>query len=202
MVPRPRTRPRPPVVVAATSAATAELAAARGLPMLLGMHIGDDGKQEMIACYRAAAARHHRRPAGGHIAAVMAYVADTRAQAQRTLRRELPRWLGPGLAGYVRVDGHPGQARDPDGYAEMLCRIHPVGTAADCVAGHGHDRTSAPGSGTSSWMVEGAGDPAARAGEHRQAGCRGAARPEAAVQQSTSSGRWLRICARAVMNSL
>jgi alkanesulfonate monooxygenase SsuD/methylene tetrahydromethanopterin reductase-like flavin-dependent oxidoreductase (luciferase family) len=37
MVPRPLTRPHPPVVVAATSAATAELAAARGLPMLMGM---------------------------------------------------------------------------------------------------------------------------------------------------------------------
>jgi len=159
MVPRPRTRPRPPVVVAATSAATAELAAARGLPMLLGMHIGDDGKREMIACYQAAAARHHRRPAGGHIGAVVAYVADTRAQAQRTLRRELPRWLGPGLAGYVRVDGHPGQARDPAGYAETLCRIHPVGTAADCVQVMA---TTAERTGISHLilMVEGAGDPA------------------------------------------
>jgi alkanesulfonate monooxygenase SsuD/methylene tetrahydromethanopterin reductase-like flavin-dependent oxidoreductase (luciferase family) len=34
MVPRPRTRPHPPPAVACTSAATAELAAARGLPML------------------------------------------------------------------------------------------------------------------------------------------------------------------------
>ena len=36
VVPRPRTRPHPPVVVAATSAATADLAAARGLQVLLG----------------------------------------------------------------------------------------------------------------------------------------------------------------------
>ena len=54
MVPRPRTRPHPPVVVAATSPATAELAAARGCR----------------SC--------------------------------------------------------------PDAYAEWLCRVHPVGTAADC----------------------------------------------------------------------
>jgi alkanesulfonate monooxygenase SsuD/methylene tetrahydromethanopterin reductase-like flavin-dependent oxidoreductase (luciferase family) len=36
VVPRPRTRPHPPVVVAATTPATAEFAAARGLPVLLG----------------------------------------------------------------------------------------------------------------------------------------------------------------------
>ncbi len=159
VVPRPRTCPHPPVVVAATSAATAELAAARGLPMLLGMHIGDDGKREMITCYQAAAARH-RRPAGGHIAAVVAYVADTRAQAQRVLRRELPRWLGPGLAGYVPVDGRPRPARDPDSYAELLCRIHPVGTAADCVQAMA---TTAARTGIRHLilMVEGAGGPAA-----------------------------------------
>ena len=71
VVPRPRTCPHPPVVVAAASAATARLAAALGLPMLLGMHMGDE--------------------------------------AQRVLRGELPRRLGPGLAGYVPVDGRPAQ---------------------------------------------------------------------------------------------
>jgi alkanesulfonate monooxygenase SsuD/methylene tetrahydromethanopterin reductase-like flavin-dependent oxidoreductase (luciferase family) len=131
VVPRPLTCPHPPVVVAATSAATARLAAARGLPMLLGMHIGDDARRELIAGYQAV--EGGRRPAGGHIAAVLAYVADSRAQAQRVLQRELPRWLGPGLAGYVPVDGRPAPARDPQAYAEMLCGISPVGTAADCV---------------------------------------------------------------------
>ena len=56
MVPRPRTRPHPPLVVACTSPATAALAAARGLPMLLGLHAGDDHKREMAACYASAAA--------------------------------------------------------------------------------------------------------------------------------------------------
>ena len=45
VVPRPRSHPHPPVVVACTSQATAALAAARGLPMLLGIHIGDEGKR-------------------------------------------------------------------------------------------------------------------------------------------------------------
>ena len=75
VVPRPLTRPHPPVVVAATSAGTAELAAARGLPMLLGMHVDDAGKQDMIIRYQAAAARQQDRlPAGGHMAAVVAQV--------------------------------------------------------------------------------------------------------------------------------
>jgi alkanesulfonate monooxygenase SsuD/methylene tetrahydromethanopterin reductase-like flavin-dependent oxidoreductase (luciferase family) len=112
-------------VVAATSPATAELAAARGLPMLLGLHTGDESKRDMIARYTAAAARHGIPPAGGHMAAVVAQVADTRVEAQRLLRRQLPRWLRPGLAGYVPVDGRPRPARDPDGYTELLCRILP-----------------------------------------------------------------------------
>ncbi len=134
VVPRPLTRPRPPVVVAATSPATVELAANRELPVLLGLHADDDAKRDLMACYEAVAARQGTRPQGGHMAAVVAQVADTRAEARRLLRERLPRWLGPGLAGYVPVDGRPRPARDPDEYAELLCRIHPVGTAADCAA--------------------------------------------------------------------
>jgi alkanesulfonate monooxygenase SsuD/methylene tetrahydromethanopterin reductase-like flavin-dependent oxidoreductase (luciferase family) len=132
MVPRPLTLPHPPVVVAATTAPTVRLAAARGLPVLLGMHIDDEGKRQLVDCYRAAAPGMAGRDRG-HIAAVMAYVADTRAQAQQVLRRELPRWLGPGLAGYLPLDGRPRAARDPAGYTEMLCQIHPVGTPEDCI---------------------------------------------------------------------
>ena len=160
VVPRPRTRPGPPVVVAATSPATAELAAARGLPVLLGLHADDDAKRDLMTGYAAAAARHGTQPPGGHVAAVVAQVADSRAEARRLLRRQLPRWLAPGLAGYVPVDGRPRAARDPDEYAELLCRIHPVGTAADCaevmtgtVRHTGIDHLIC--------MVEGSGEPAA-----------------------------------------
>ena len=158
MVPRPRTRPHPPLVVACTSPATAELAAERGLPMLLGMHTGDDGKQEMITGYAAVAARHGHPPAS-HIGAIVAYVADTRAEARRILKTQLPRWLGPGLAGYMAIDGQPRPHRDPVDYANLLCRIHPVGTAADCI--HTMATTIArTGLRHLVLMVEGAGDPA------------------------------------------
>jgi alkanesulfonate monooxygenase SsuD/methylene tetrahydromethanopterin reductase-like flavin-dependent oxidoreductase (luciferase family) len=158
LVPRPRTRPHPPLVVACTSAATAELAAARGLPMLLGMHADDDGKHEMITRYATAAARHGHPPAR-HIGAVAAYVADTRAEARRTLRTQLPRWLGPGLAGYRPVDGRPCPTRDPAGYADLLCRIHPVGSAADCIQSMAAT-VARTGLRHLLLMVEGAGHPA------------------------------------------
>jgi alkanesulfonate monooxygenase SsuD/methylene tetrahydromethanopterin reductase-like flavin-dependent oxidoreductase (luciferase family) len=160
VVPGPRTRPHPPAVVAATSPATAQLAATRGLPMLLGLHAGDDDKRAMVNHHAAAAARHGISPDGGHVAAVVAQVGDSRAEARGLLRTRLPRWLGPGLAGYVPVDGRPRPVRDPDGYAELLCRIHPVGTAADCaeIMAATARRT---GIGHLLCMVEGAGDPAA-----------------------------------------
>jgi hypothetical protein len=110
--------------------------------------------------YAAAAARHGARPAGGHVAAVVAQVADSRAEAQSLLRTQLPRWLGPGLAGYVPVDGRARPARDPGAYAGWLCRVHPVGTAADCAdAMAGTARRT--GIGHLICMVEGSGDPAA-----------------------------------------
>ncbi len=160
VVPRPMTRPHPPVVVAATTPATAELAAARGLPMLLGLHTGDDGKRDMLNHYTTARAARGLPAAGGHVAAVVAQVADTGEGARRLLRRQLPRWLGPGLTGYVPVDGRPRPARDPDEYAKLLCRIHPVGTAAECAEAM---ITTARRTGIDHLlcMVEGAGEPAA-----------------------------------------
>jgi alkanesulfonate monooxygenase SsuD/methylene tetrahydromethanopterin reductase-like flavin-dependent oxidoreductase (luciferase family) len=52
IVPRPRTRPYPPVAVACTSTETVGLAAARGLPMLLGMDIDDDHKAGVLPSLR------------------------------------------------------------------------------------------------------------------------------------------------------
>jgi alkanesulfonate monooxygenase SsuD/methylene tetrahydromethanopterin reductase-like flavin-dependent oxidoreductase (luciferase family) len=151
VVPRPLTGP--PVVVACTSAGTAELAARRGLPMLLGMHAGDEEKRAMVEHYE-----RYGAPAA-HLAAGVAYVADTREEARRTLRTALPRWLGPGLAGYVPVDGRPRRPRDPEEYAALLCDIHPVGTADDCVATL---TATARRTGLERFalLVEGTGDPA------------------------------------------
>ncbi|GAB1820114.1 LLM class flavin-dependent oxidoreductase [Herbidospora sp. RD11066] len=109
-------------VVACTSPETADLAARRGLPMLLGMHIGDAEKAAMLA----------GRPSGDHIGAAVGFVADSTGQAVAELRHAMPRWLRPGLAGYVPVDDRPRPARDVDAYVDLLCRIHPVGSAEHC----------------------------------------------------------------------
>jgi alkanesulfonate monooxygenase SsuD/methylene tetrahydromethanopterin reductase-like flavin-dependent oxidoreductase (luciferase family) len=127
IVPRPWTHPRPEVILAATTATTAKLAAQRGLPMLLGMHANDIEKAALIDQYNQLAPSP-----GSHIAAHLAYVADSQDEALATMRSCLPRWLGPGLAGYRRADGSRHHPRDPDQYTELLCRLHPVGTVEHC----------------------------------------------------------------------
>jgi alkanesulfonate monooxygenase SsuD/methylene tetrahydromethanopterin reductase-like flavin-dependent oxidoreductase (luciferase family) len=134
MVPRPFTQPRPPVAVACTSTATVELAARRGLPMLLGMHIGDQDKAAMVAHYaRIARAAGHDPTAVEHVSTVLAHVAETREEAVRELRAAMPGWLAAGLAAHIPVDDRPGPSRDPHQYTDMLCALHPVGSPEECV---------------------------------------------------------------------
>jgi alkanesulfonate monooxygenase SsuD/methylene tetrahydromethanopterin reductase-like flavin-dependent oxidoreductase (luciferase family) len=57
VVPRPRTQPHPAIVLAATTAATVELAAQRGLPLLLGMHASDAEKAALVGHYDQLATR-------------------------------------------------------------------------------------------------------------------------------------------------
>nr|WP_067453950.1 LLM class flavin-dependent oxidoreductase [Actinomadura macra] len=121
----PRAPVPPPVAVACTSAATEALAAERGLPMLLGMHTGAEEK--------AAAVARHGLPGTPHISTHVAQVADTREEAVKTLLDEMPRWLGPGLDGYVPVDDRPRPPRDPLAYTRQMCDLHPVGSPDDCV---------------------------------------------------------------------
>jgi alkanesulfonate monooxygenase SsuD/methylene tetrahydromethanopterin reductase-like flavin-dependent oxidoreductase (luciferase family) len=135
VVPRPLTRPHPPVIVACTSTATATLAARQGLPMLLGMHADDAEKAEMVRAYEAAARACGRDPNGvEHAAAAVALVADSRAEAVRELRTALPRWLSLGLPAHQTVDGRARSMRDPYEYTDYLCGIHPIGAPRDCVA--------------------------------------------------------------------
>ncbi|MBN6050593.1 LLM class flavin-dependent oxidoreductase [Nonomuraea sp. RK-328] len=116
------------LVVACTSEATLELAARRGLPMLLGMHVDDREKAAAVAAYDALCPG-----SGGHVAAAVGHVADSTRQAVQELNEAMPRWLGPGLAGYVPVDGRSRAARDVPAYVDFLTRVHPVGSADRCV---------------------------------------------------------------------
>ncbi|MDT0319729.1 LLM class flavin-dependent oxidoreductase [Streptomyces millisiae] len=134
VVPRPAEPPE--VVVACTSPGTVRTAAERGLPMLLGMHVGDEEKAEMVAMWRAWAAAAGHPPeeiaTAGHVSAGVFQVADSHSEAVQVLRRALPGWLRLGLSAHQTLDGGPRRMRDPLEYTELLCELHPVGDPQLC----------------------------------------------------------------------
>lgn len=168
VVPRPSEAlhevPGPEVVVACTSPASVRLAAERGLPMLLGMHVGDEEKAEMIAlwqrCARAAGRSGEEIRGAAHVSAGVCQIADRRTDAAETLLKAMPGWLKQGLDAHVTVDGRARQMRDPLAYTELLCGLHPVGTPRLCA-----DRLAATAERTGisrfALLVEGSGDLAA-----------------------------------------
>ncbi len=154
----------PEVVVACTSPASVRLAAERGLPMLLGMHVGDEEKAEMVTLWRRHARSAGRSPeeirAAAHVSAGVCQIADRRTDAAETLLKAMPGWLRQGLAAHVTVDGRARRMRDPLAYTELLCGLHPVGTPRLCA-----DRLAATSERTGvtrfALLVEGSGDLAA-----------------------------------------
>ncbi|CAL9421544.1 Alkanal monooxygenase alpha chain [Streptomyces sp. enrichment culture] len=168
VVPRPSEAltdaPGPEVVVACTSPESVRLAAERGLPMLLGMHVGDEEKAEMVLQWQ----RHARacgRPEGeirgaAHVSAGVCQIADRSEDAAETLLKAMPGWLRHGLDAHVTVDGRARRMRDPLAYTELLCGLHPVGTPRLCA-----DRLAATSERTGisrfALLVEGSGDLAA-----------------------------------------
>ncbi|BCL27671.1 LLM class flavin-dependent oxidoreductase [Streptomyces aurantiacus] len=154
----------PEVIVACTSPASVRLAAERGLPMLLGMHVGDEEKAEMVALWRTYARAAGHSPDGiaraAHVSAGVAQIADRRTDAVETLQKAMPGWLKQGLEAHVTVDGRKRSMRDPLAYTELLCGLHPVGTPRLCA-----DRLAATSERTGitrfALLVEGSGDLAA-----------------------------------------
>ena len=159
LVPRPLTQPRPPVVVAATARPTVEVAAARGLPLLLGLHANAAEQRDLIARYAKVAAEHGHDPDRvEHIGTALCHIADSRAEAQAALRVAMPAWIRTGVGGYVSVSPVPRPRRDAQDYVEHLLAIHPVGTPEQCV-----DRLRATAEATGIrhvlLMVKGTGNP-------------------------------------------
>ncbi|MFF6905628.1 LLM class flavin-dependent oxidoreductase [Streptomyces sp. NPDC012389] len=154
----------PEVIVACTSPKTVRLAAGRGLPMLLGMHCGDEEKAEMVALWRTAAREAGHAPevveGAAHVSAGVAQIADGPGDATETLVKAMPGWLRQGLDAHVTVDDRHRVMRDPVAYTELLCGLHPVGPpqlAADRLAATA-ERT---GITRFALLVEGSGDLAA-----------------------------------------
>jgi alkanesulfonate monooxygenase SsuD/methylene tetrahydromethanopterin reductase-like flavin-dependent oxidoreductase (luciferase family) len=150
VVPEPRRTL--PVWVAATGESTARVAAARRLPLLLGMHATADEKRRLLDHYREQA-----DCSVSHAGAHLAYVADTIADAHARLRAAMPGWLAT-TSQYLRIDGTAGPARDPHAYLQRLLDIHPVGPPALCQQ-RLTDVITATGVRRLLLMVEGAGDP-------------------------------------------
>jgi alkanesulfonate monooxygenase SsuD/methylene tetrahydromethanopterin reductase-like flavin-dependent oxidoreductase (luciferase family) len=150
---KPRPRRRVPVWIAATSPATVDVAAARGLPLLLGMHATLAEKTELLDRYAAVTAHHGHDPAAGrHASTHLAYVADSDSAARRAIRAALPRLLA-GTDDYVRIDGAGGR-RGHDRYVDHLLAIHPVGGVELCRERLA-DAARLPGVGHLLFMVEG-----------------------------------------------
>lgn len=164
--PSPQTRSGPPVVMACTSPAGVRTAAERGLPMLLGMHSGDEDKRDMLAAYRAAwraAGRGEEQLARverEHVAAGVVQVDDRAGAARASLLRAMPDFFAHGLGAHRTVDGRERSMRDPRAYTELLCDLHAVGTPRQCA-----DRLLATAEGTGirrfALLAEGSGDTAA-----------------------------------------
>jgi alkanesulfonate monooxygenase SsuD/methylene tetrahydromethanopterin reductase-like flavin-dependent oxidoreductase (luciferase family) len=118
VVPRPR---RPvPVWVAATATGTVELAARRGLPVLLGMHATDEEKAALLAAHSAVSAARRHDAVAPHASALLAHAGDP-----ADIEKSLPALL-EGTRDYVRLDG-TSPDRDLDAYAEHLCAVGAVG---------------------------------------------------------------------------
>jgi alkanesulfonate monooxygenase SsuD/methylene tetrahydromethanopterin reductase-like flavin-dependent oxidoreductase (luciferase family) len=153
--------PRPtrniPLWIAATSGATADLAAVRGLPLLLGMHATDAEKVAMLRRYARVAEEHDHDPATvEHASAHLAYVADADREAADAIRKPLLDLLS-GTTKYVRIDGSAPPPRDLDAYVSKLLAIHPVGSPRTCRE-RLDESAGATGVRHQLLMVEGAGD--------------------------------------------
>lgn len=176
VVPRPdelEDRSGPPVIVACTSPASVRLAAGHGLPMLLGMHSGDEEKAEMVALWRKCALEAGRSPeevaSAGHVSAGVVQIGDRRQEAAEALTKAMPGWLHQGLSAHVTVDGQPRRMRDPLEYTQLLCELHPVGPPRLCA-----DRLAATAERTGitrfALLAEGSGDLAATEDNLRRLG--------------------------------
>ncbi|GGX82174.1 LLM class flavin-dependent oxidoreductase [Streptomyces hiroshimensis] len=176
VVPRPddlEDRSGPPVVMACTSPSSVRLAAGHGLPMLLGMHSGDEEKAEMVALWRKCSLEAGRSPeeiaAAAHVSAGVVQVGDRRQEAAEILTKAMPGWLHQGLSAYVTIDGRARTMRDPLEYTKLLCELHPVGPPQMCA-----DRLAATAERTGitrfALLTEGSGDLAATEDNLRRLG--------------------------------
>lgn len=126
-----------PVHVAAVSESTVDLAARRGLPLLLGVHTADAEVAALVRRWNDVAADHGHDPGTVEHARVrLAYPSENRKTAERELRAQLPAWLA-GMRAAVRITGGPAP-RDLDDHVEAVLREQPIGAPEEVAAGLAH----------------------------------------------------------------
>ncbi|GGT76002.1 alkanal monooxygenase [Streptomyces atratus] len=139
VVPEPRPGTRPPIHVAASSPATIETAATRGLPLLLFYDKNAEAKADMVALHaKLAAAAGHRADGYEHAFALYAHVTDTPEQAHALMRARAQRLLEGDHQLQLLTSNDP-PSTDPavddaliDAVTERLLVTQPVGDAATC----------------------------------------------------------------------
>jgi alkanesulfonate monooxygenase SsuD/methylene tetrahydromethanopterin reductase-like flavin-dependent oxidoreductase (luciferase family) len=131
--PRPLTLPHPPLYVACHSENSVEVAARRGLPMLLFFHCDNDAKATLLSRYAEIAAQHGHDPTNvDHAWAVMGYVASSEEQARRELRRTLLPWYEASGKAYIYLQPQQGH-QDIEPLLNSMFAHHPIGTPTECV---------------------------------------------------------------------
>ncbi|GAA4899282.1 alkanesulfonate monooxygenase SsuD/methylene tetrahydromethanopterin reductase-like flavin-dependent oxidoreductase (luciferase family) [Stackebrandtia albiflava] len=147
------------VWVAATSPASVDPAARRGLPLLLGVHATDEEKAALVRRWRRVAEQHGHDPTtADHTAVYLAYPADSDRVARRRLREPMTEWLTTGVGDYRRLDGSRVTTAQ-DEYVDRLIATHPVGTVETAAARLAEAR-EVTGIDRVMLMVEGAGSTA------------------------------------------
>jgi alkanesulfonate monooxygenase SsuD/methylene tetrahydromethanopterin reductase-like flavin-dependent oxidoreductase (luciferase family) len=132
--PRPLTQPHPPLYVACHSGNTIEVAAQRGLPMLLFLHLDDDAKLALLTRYNEIAVQHGHDPTKiKHIWAVVGYVADNQAEAQQVVSTTFPPWLKESAQAYQYLRSEDSHRENVEGFLAMILQHHPIGTPEYCI---------------------------------------------------------------------
>jgi alkanesulfonate monooxygenase SsuD/methylene tetrahydromethanopterin reductase-like flavin-dependent oxidoreductase (luciferase family) len=149
-----------PVWIAATSPATVDVAAQRGLPLLLGVHATDEDKAAMIRRYADTAHRFGHDPATVEHAAVYLAQAGDNARSERDRwSQSMTHWLAQGIGDYQRLDGSRGST-DQAGYVQRLLTEHLVGPVEDSAV-RLRESVERTGITRALLLVEAAGTPAA-----------------------------------------
>jgi alkanal monooxygenase alpha chain len=148
VTPKPRTRPHPPVYIAASSPDTIAWAARLGLPMLLIWQLSIQEMADQVERYAQIAAEAGHDPAAiAHVASGIGYVADSREEAERAVADNIVWWYEVGHAAgsheeLAKYEGYRylyDQARaqslaSPQEMARRALEVNPIGTPEHCRA--------------------------------------------------------------------